>query len=1018
MIRFASSAKTFDAGPNPSGGQAPVLRVVNVSGFEALSRLYRYEFEVVHSKADIDASKVIGDGAKIEFGPAGAPTRTVHGLVTEFSFFKWDNTLAWYRGVIQPRVFDVGLTRRSRVFLDKTLGEIIEEVLQGHGFSSSDDFSVPASIRDKSSAHPKRKRVVQYEESDLDFLQRWLEHDGVYFFFEQVAASGAQAGREKLIFAETTAAYRGVTVPTYKYVPATAAKSYAWDAQTAQEIDTVALTAARLPASVTLTDYDAANVALLSANAQVSGGMRGDVRIAENNFASQENGDALAQIRAQELSCRREVLSGTSNVRDMEAGVKFQMSQHPRADLCLRDFVAIEVSHQATQDVLSSAAAAATYRNTFSAIKADVLFRPRRTLAWPRLSGAQHAKVSGGETYADLDASGQYNIKLGSDGYAAEIPEVRRSQPYTAPNGGFHMPLLKDTELIVTHLEGNPDKPVIAGTVPNTNNPSPVNEDNFTHHMFMSQGGNYIDINDLNNDEIIVLGTGSYLAEAAEFLAPSYLLIGHTGSEVTTRVDYMAHNNSNLAYVGKEIVAGNDISMSAMKEFKVQVGFRPLLQLRIILQAAWVKANATISKTKTGHDSMFMPAMIYAPLLNLVMGLILGKINEKILEKMTKKVTNPREIEKPKNPDNSRGVRKQLKRAASAVGSVLKMLAETVKPNLDVLNPLAPGTLAERKEKPCFQLARSSGPRVPGTQLSIANDGENILFFTESGSFDVLAGEDVTFHADDVLRGRADSIHLDAPSGSLHLTQDRAELLSGDTDGRIAILSEAASGPLMPGQDRAAGTTKDVRVGFRHAPAPAEKWNEIVCDADGVAVGGKAFGVAIGNKSSLFMGEGAGATLSANDGDAAETVTLLRGGTRISLTDAGIVIETAAGKTLNVTLQGDCTLDAGGKNVTFEKIGALKFSANTVDLTAGTTLKLAASSVVDANGHKFQPVVPPPPLQPAVPEVQAPLVALPPLPAVVPLPATSELQQTAESARRTHFKEMIHFWNEYNNHFI
>ena len=155
----------------------------------------------------------------------------------------------------------------------------------------------------------------------------------------------------------------------------------------------------------------------------------------------------------------------------------------------------------------SSSVTGVKYANSFQCIPASQPFRPERRTAWPSIKGVMHARVDaeGDGKYAELDAFGRYKLVFPFDEHAAEAKPgkasrwVRLAQPYAGPGGGMHFPLLKGTEVLVTHIDGDPDRPIIAGAVPNAELPGPTSADNPSQNTIRTATGNVLQFDDNEN---------------------------------------------------------------------------------------------------------------------------------------------------------------------------------------------------------------------------------------------------------------------------------------------------------------------------------------------------------------------------------------------------------------------------------------------------------------------------------------------------------------------------------------
>jgi type VI secretion system secreted protein VgrG len=154
-----------------------------------------------------------------------------------------------------------------------------------------------------------------------------------------------------------------------------------------------------------------------------------------------------------------------------------------------------------------------SYSIRVEGIPETVQYRPARLTPVPRIYGTEMGTVDGEQhsPYAQIDSHGRYKVQFYFDendprnGKASTW--VRMLQPHGGPNEGFHFPLRKDTEVLLVFLGGDPDRPVIAGVVPNAHTPSPVTVDNATHNVILTGGGSRIEIEDNDGGQYIKMTT-------------------------------------------------------------------------------------------------------------------------------------------------------------------------------------------------------------------------------------------------------------------------------------------------------------------------------------------------------------------------------------------------------------------------------------------------------------------------------------------------------------------------------
>ncbi|MDD3846836.1 MAG: type VI secretion system tip protein TssI/VgrG, partial [Syntrophorhabdaceae bacterium] len=351
--------------------------------------------------------------------------------------------------------------------------------------------------------------VCQYGESHLNFVSRWAQREGIYYFFEQ-----SDAG-EKVVFTDTQISHTPLTQgDTITYSPPSGLEA-------SHEREIVSSFHCRMnltPASVLLKDYNYRKPSLdVSGSADVDAKGRGQVYSYGDHARTPEEATRLAKIMAEGLLCRKEVFHGDGSVPYMMPGYTFTLKDHYRGSFN-QSYLVTEVGHEGNQTgYLISGITTGTedrgvfYRNSFSSIPSNVQFRPEHTAVKPRISGTLTAKIdaAGSGQYAELDSQGRYRVILPFDisgrknGKASAY--IRMAQPYAGSNHGMHFPLHKDTEVLLTFIDGDPDRPIIAAAVPNPETQSPVNVNNQTMSAITTAGGNKIHIEDQAGSERILM---------------------------------------------------------------------------------------------------------------------------------------------------------------------------------------------------------------------------------------------------------------------------------------------------------------------------------------------------------------------------------------------------------------------------------------------------------------------------------------------------------------------------------
>lgn len=496
-----------------------LFEVVSFEGTEGLSRLYEFRLELASKDPDIDTGSILKNSAVLEMERDGGVVE-IHGIVAEFE--QRDAGLEWieYRAVLVPGLFALGMNTQCQIYLDKDVPTIVRELLTEDGFNENEDFILALSRTD----YRAQEYTVQYQESDLNFISRLLEHEGIYFFFRQ------GEHKEILVLTDSIEAHTpiaGDSVILYR------------DARSVnpggEAVSSLTLRQQLRPANVTLKDYNwrSPSVEML-AQAPAAPSGRGTHMEYGDHFKDPTEGLILARIRAQELTCQELVYSGRSAVRAFHAGDRFTLAEHFRGASNI-EYLLTEVRHLGEQiGIIGSAAGGAadqpSYRNEFKAIPAAVQFRPPRVTPKPRIYGTLNAVVDSSTSgeYADVDELGRYKVRLPFDlsdnggGKASRF--VRMAQPYAGDEYGMHFPLHKGTEVLLTHVDGDPDRPIISAAVPNAATQSPVTAGNPSQSVMKTAGDNHITMEDTTGSRFVELST----PEAAN--GSSFVRLGAPGA--------------------------------------------------------------------------------------------------------------------------------------------------------------------------------------------------------------------------------------------------------------------------------------------------------------------------------------------------------------------------------------------------------------------------------------------------------------------------------------------------------
>ncbi len=481
--------------------------VLAFKGYEALSTPYSFEvYLLVPTQSEVELEDVIGD--QVTFHLNDDVGHVVNGVIAACERLAESSAHDLFRATITPKLWYLSLARHSRIFTNESVKQVIEKVLKVNSFSSSD-----YELRLKSAYDP-HEHICQYRESDLDFISRWMEREGIYYFFEQ----GDSA--EKLIITDDKSSHEPKPSKPVRYY---AQLGETLSVTTAGEsLDTFLSKRTTLPTKVALKDYDYLKPKLdVSGSAKVSQSGQGEVHVYGEGFTTPDDGKRLAKIRAEELLAREEVYKGEGRVYQLAPGYTFTLDEHPRATfntsyLTIARFAPFRRAPRRGRRLrhkLLDLERLDPYHVRVEAIPAKTQFRADRVTTWPRIYGTEEAVIDAedGVVYAEIDPHGRYKVKIFfdesdlDDGKASMW--VRMLQPHGGDIEGIHFPLRKGTEVHLVFLGGDPDRPVIAGVAHNAINPSAVTKSNNTRNVLQTGGKNRLEMEDQEGSQWVHMKT-------------------------------------------------------------------------------------------------------------------------------------------------------------------------------------------------------------------------------------------------------------------------------------------------------------------------------------------------------------------------------------------------------------------------------------------------------------------------------------------------------------------------------
>jgi type VI secretion system secreted protein VgrG len=443
----------------PLGGDVLLFHAMHAR--EELSQLGEWQLELLSLKHDINLDSILGKSVTVTLLLEDDSHRYFNGYVTRFSQGATHGKYRRYSATVHPWLWFLSRTADCRIFQEMTVPDIIEKVFSDHPTAS---FK-----KSLTGSYPKWTYCVQYRETDLNFVCRLMEQEGIYFYFTH------DDGKHTLVLADSYSAHQAIVGDDV--VPFIAPEDLA--REDIERINSWTLTREVQTGVYVHDDYDfeRPSVDLLAKKAVTRSYTPSTYEVYDypGEYLQKADGDATAAVRIDEFAAQFETVQATTNVRRISVGSLFTLEKQPREDQNREHLIVA-----ATYDLEFSDYEAmpdrggAEYSCSFMAMSSKQQFRPQRLTPKPSVQGPQTAVVvgpGGDEIYTDKYSRVKVLFHWDREGMKTKDENcscwVRVSQPWAGKTwGGIAIPRIGQ-EVIIDFLEGDPDQPIITGRVYN-----------------------------------------------------------------------------------------------------------------------------------------------------------------------------------------------------------------------------------------------------------------------------------------------------------------------------------------------------------------------------------------------------------------------------------------------------------------------------------------------------------------------------------------------------------------------
>lgn len=465
-----------------------VLLLEGFSGREAISEPFHFELRMRSTNTALSAASIVGKSATVTLQSPGGSARYFNGIVTRFAQVGADTAYGYYSAALAPSLWLATLGCDRVIYQNLSVPDIIQKVLS--------PFNVTVK-QSTTGTYAAREYCVQYDESPFHFVSRLMEEEGIFYFF--TFADGSHT----MVLADSPSAHEPTANASNLWFSSDA-KAHSPSERVAEFEFVTGLT----ERTHIVADYDFTSAAVSTATSSATGGVTNGTRYTfPGRYAQASDSDHTAALRLAAQQVGQQTGRGLSACYALTAGSTFTLGGHANSAVNAT-YVVRAVEHSATNDV---------YSNEFVVFPSSVPFRPPLVTPRPVVAG-NHTAVVSGSTGEEIwtDSYGRIKVKFHWDRSTTRNENtscwVRVAQT-VAGNGWGHFFLPRvGQEVIVSYVDGDPDRPLVTGSVYNQSSTLPYEQPSMqTRSTIMSRSskggsaGNEIRMEDKTGSEELYL---------------------------------------------------------------------------------------------------------------------------------------------------------------------------------------------------------------------------------------------------------------------------------------------------------------------------------------------------------------------------------------------------------------------------------------------------------------------------------------------------------------------------------
>jgi type VI secretion system secreted protein VgrG len=432
---------------------------------EEMSRLSEYQVSLLSLRPDLDLNEILGKKITVKLALPDDSVREFNGYVTRIAQHGTYGRYHRYAAIVRPWLWFLTRTSDCRIFQDMTVPEIIEAVFGDHPTA---DYKL-----ELTGSYRTWTYCVQYRETDFNFVSRLMEHEGIYYYFRHAD------GQNQMVVTDSYSGHEHF--PEYTELPIVGPDRLV--RPDLEHIATWEFSREVQPGVFAHTDYDLERptVELLAKKTAPRPYACSDYEVYDypGHYVKKPDGEQYAAVRIDEFGSRFETVEATTNARGVAVGYLLDVVGHAREDQN-REYLITAASYDLEFSDYEAMPdrGGASYKCSFVAMSSQQQFRPRRITPKPFVQGPQTAVVvgpAGEEIHSEKFA--QVKVQFHWDRYGKRDENsscwIRVVQPWAGKGWGSVVIPRIGHEVMVEFIEGDPDQPIVTGSVYNGENAPP-----------------------------------------------------------------------------------------------------------------------------------------------------------------------------------------------------------------------------------------------------------------------------------------------------------------------------------------------------------------------------------------------------------------------------------------------------------------------------------------------------------------------------------------------------------------